>query len=77
MMPDSRSRTWNRTWITPVSAPATAPARSEAGSVSRGFTPFEIISAVTAAPSGKDESTVISGKSRILNVMYTPRARTA
>ena len=57
--------------------PASAPAASAAGSVHRGWIPPEIISAVTAAPSGKLESTVISGKSRILNVMYTPNARMA
>ena len=76
-MPDKRPPTRKRTWITPVIAPASAPAISDAGRLHRGFRPPEIISAVTAAPSGKLESTVISGKSRILNVMYTPNARMA
>ena len=59
---------------TPVQIPARTPIRNDAGSVRYGFTPFVIIVAVSAAPSGKLPSTVRSGKSRILYVMYTPRA---
>lgn len=77
IMPESRSRTCRRTWMRPVTAPAMAPAARDAGRVSSGGKPAEIISAVTAAPSGKVESTDISGKSSILNVMYTPRANMA
>ena len=77
MMPESRSRTRNFTWMMPVIAPASAPQHTDTGRARRGEKPFSIISAVTAAPSGKDESTDISGKSRILKVMYTPKARTA
>ena len=65
MMPLSRSRTRHLTWISPVTSPATAPASVAIRSVSTGCMPFTVRMALTAAPSGKDESTVRSGKSRM------------
>ena len=75
IIPERRSLTFPFTWISPVQIPARAPAAKAAGSVSQGFTPLLIRAAVTAAPRGKLPSVVRSGKSSILYVMYTPRAR--
>ena len=72
MMPARRSRTPSFTWITPVASPAIAPAAIDASIARYGFTPFTRSTAVIAAPSGKLPSTVRSGKSRILYVIYTP-----
>ena len=63
MIPASRSRTPRRTWIRPVHSPAMAPAAAEQSSVAQGSTPFRRRMAVTAAPKGKQLSTVRSGKS--------------
>jgi len=65
------------TWIKPVTKPAKAPHIKETGKVIKGFIPLEIIIADTAAPNGKLLSTVKSGKSSILYVMYMPKERTA
>ena len=56
---------------------AKAPHIKETGKVIKGFIPLEIIIADTAAPNGKLLSTVKSGKSSILYVMYMPKERTA
>ena len=56
----------------PVIPPANAPANKAGTNASHGFTPFTIKIALTAPPSAKLPSTVISAKFNILNVMYTP-----
>ena len=77
IIPESRSRTFKRTWINPVTNPARAPTRKDIKRARYGFTPFTSKTAVTAAPKGKLPSTVRSGKSNILYVIYTPKERRA
>ena len=54
-----------------------APAKKQIGSVKSELNPLLIKAAVMAAPIGKLPSTVKSGKSRILYVIYTPNAMIA
>ena len=53
------------------------PTRKDIKRARNGFTPFTSKTAVTAAPKGKLPSTVRSGKSNILYVIYTPKERRA
>ena len=58
----------------PVQKPAREPAAPAIRIARKGLNPLKTRSAHTQPPRAKLPSTVMSAKSRILNVMYTPRA---
>ena len=63
-MPASRSMIFRLTLSQPVSTPAIAPAAVAMAVARKGSYPREMSVAATAPPSGKEPSTVRSGKSR-------------
>ncbi|MCY1307754.1 hypothetical protein D9M70_577080 [compost metagenome] len=73
----SRLRILKRTLSIAVTMPAAAPATIATQAASHGLTPAMISTAVTAAPSGNDPSTVRSGKSSTRNARKTPTATKA
>ena len=73
MIPERRSPTLSLTWIIPVRIPAMIPNINDINKVYIGLKPIKVRVAVILMPSGKLPSTVISGKSKILYVIYTPK----
>ena len=73
-MPASRSMIFRLTLSQPVSTPAIAPAAVAMAVARKGSYPREMSVAATAPPSGKEPSTVRSGKLSTRKVMNTPSA---
>ena len=71
-MPASRFGILSPICNSAVTAPATAPHKSASDNPHKGAIPLTRHTAMTAAPIGKEPSTVRSGKSSILNVIKTP-----
>jgi hypothetical protein len=73
-IPARRPGICRREWITAVTAPAAAPQAKAMRMARSGFMPAVRRTAMTAAPSGKEPSTVMSAKSSTRKVIKTARA---
>ncbi len=74
--PENKSLTFSFTFISPVASPASAPASIAPKRHITGFIPLRSMAVETTPPRGKVPSTLKSGKSSMLYVMYIPRAST-